>query len=195
MVSILIMLFFIFSIVNVDYSLIIWLTLFWSLILISFFEFIAFQITKKNYLTLGKLEESKNKIKDIIIALAFIGFCYFFIEYSYLIGIETNQFKSYFFGKSKSNISDVLILLTLLKSLVIDNTFFYITKEGLVTHGDYFQNYLWKDFKEYSLIEEQSLIRFKNKNDKFLFIKYEESYFQEDKIEITTVLNKNIPYV
>ena len=74
-------------------------------------------------------------------------------------------------------------------------TFFILTKKDLVTKGNYFEDYLWEDFIEFSLIEEQSLIRFKKKNDKFLFVKYEEPYFQDNKTEILSILNKNILYV
>lgn len=187
-------LFLVFSMVNVNYSITIWLTLFWSLILISLFELIAFYIRKRQYRILGGLEESKTRLKDILVFITIFGIAYVSVKYSYLIDLKSNQFLSFFFGERRSIVSEIF-LLPLLKTLIVDNTFFYITDKGVTTKGNYFEDYLWEDFKDYSLIEEQSLIRFRKKNDNFLFVKYEESYFQENKIEITKVLNKNIAYV
>lgn len=194
MLLLLILLFLVFSMLNINYSGIIWLTLFGGLVLISFFELIAFQICKKRYKVLGKLNIPKTILKDFLIFIAVCLMFYVFVDYIHLVDVESNPFILFFLEEPKYLGSNIFFL-PILKTLIVDNTFFYITDKGITTKGNYFEDYLWEDFKEYSLIEEQSLIRFRKKNDKFLFVKYEESYFQENKIEITKVLNKNIAYV
>ncbi len=196
MVLLTIFLFAIFSLIDVNVSISIVLFLIYLLVGIRIFEIVMFYNVKKKLIKLGEKELFTSKIWGILAALISIIFIYLSIKYSYLLEYEANEFNAYFWSSTKNSTTNFIIVLSFfIRSLIDDNRIFYLTQQGIITHGDYFEEYLWKDFKGFKVIEEQSLIRFTKKNDKFLFVKYKEPYFQENKKEVLSILNKNIPYV
>ncbi|WP_157730125.1 hypothetical protein [Tenacibaculum jejuense] len=189
-------LFFLFSIVDVQLSIEIVVFFIIALVVVKLNELLMIYFRSNYRKSLGRIELFRSKFWDYLISIIAIFLLYLTIRYDYLLELKPNTFVNFFFDPKANHFAYYIISLTYLISLVInDNRIFYYTKQGLVTKGNYFEDYLWEDFKTYTLIEEQSLIRFTKKNDKFLFVKYEESYFQENKTEILNVLNKNIPYV
>ncbi|WP_299674951.1 hypothetical protein [uncultured Tenacibaculum sp.] len=189
-------LFFLFSVIDVQLSIEIVLFLVITLVVVKLYELFMIYFGSSNRILLGKIELFRSKIWDYLISILAIVLLYLTIRYGYLIEFKPNTFVNFFFDSTANHFAYYIISLIYLISFIInDKRIFYFTKQGLVSKANYFEDYLWEDFKAYTLIEEQSLIRFTNKNDKFLFVKYEESYFQENKTEILNVLNKNIPYV
>lgn len=191
-----IILFFVFSLVEVKNSILFFLVFIIPLVIIRFIEVVCFFVKRKSFIKLGERELFDSNIRSIVKGFCFVAFLFFVLKFSNYTDIKPNDFSVFFIGASEtSKYFYAFLFVNLIMNFVDDNMIFYVTKTGLLSKANYFEDYLWKEFKSYKLIEEQSLIRFTKKNDKFLFVKYEESYFQKRKIEITEVLNKNIPYV
>ncbi|WP_442267208.1 hypothetical protein ACSIGC_05820 [Tenacibaculum sp. ZS6-P6] len=189
-------LFFLFGIIDFKVSVEIILFFIIALVVVKLYELLMIFLGSYNRKLLGKIELFRSKFWDYLISMITVVLLYLIVRYDYLLEFKTNTFINFFFDSTSHYFAYYIIFSTYLISLLInDKHIFYFTKKGLVTKGNYFEDYLWEDFKAYTLIEEQSLIRFTKKNDKFLFVKYEESYFQENKTEILNVLNKNILYV
>lgn len=189
-------LFWIFSFIEFESSIMIVVLLISLLVSIKTFKVIMFYYLKNKRKKLGELELFTGKYRDFLISIVVVALLYFSTKYSYLIDFAPTKFLNYFFDISRNPLPYFIISLACLIGMFLTNNHvFYITESGLITFGNYFESYFWNDFIEFSIIEEQSLIRFKKKNNKFLFVKFEESYFEENKEEILKVLNKNILYV
>ena len=189
-------LFWIFSFIEYESSILIVLFIFSLLVSIKIFEVFMFYYLRAKRKKIGELELFTGKFRDYLISIVAVSLLYLSLKYSYLIDFAPTKFLNYFFDISRNPLPYFIISLTYLTGMFLTNNHvFYITESGLIIFGNYFESYFWNDFIEFSIIEEQSLIRFKKKNNKFLFVKFEESYFEENKEEILKVLNKNILYV
>ncbi len=188
-----IILFFVFSVIEVKNSILFFLAFIIPLVIIRFIEVVCFFVNRKKHIKLGKIEFFNDQLKSILINVLAICFLYLVIKYANNIDIKQTNFSSFFTRDNNAfKYLFFVLFIHLIRTFVGDNRVIYLTDRGLLTSVNYFEDYLWKDFKSYKLIKEQSLIRFTKKNDKFLFVKYEELYFDERNLEITEVLNKNI---
>ncbi|WP_299107216.1 hypothetical protein [uncultured Tenacibaculum sp.] len=162
------------------------------LILIKAFEIIMFLIIKKKLLKLGRLELFRSEFLRGLIGIAFPIILLLLLKYSDFFEIEGNNFSTFFLRDTKQLVFYYTIVISLIFRYVVDDTaMFYATNKGLVTRGNYFESYFWSDFLEFKIIKEQSLIRFKKKNGKFLFITYDDTFKEKEELIIES-LSKNL---
>lgn len=186
-------LFFVFSFVKTKYAVGSFLLLAVPLVCIKLYEIVRFYIQKKRSIKLGKMEFNNSPIRMFLIGGMSILFLYAYIKFFNYLDLEPTHFLEFFVGKNgNSPIYYGIMSGMLIRSFIDNPQDFYITKKGLVQSANYFEDYLWRNFSGYKLIEEQSLIRFTKKNGKFLFVNYDASYFEEKQEEIIEILNKNI---
>lgn len=189
-------LFFLFSVIDFQLSVEIVLFLVITLVGFKIYELLIIRFGNYNRKLLGSIELFRSNSWNYVVSIIAIILLYLVLKYHYLLKFETNAFTNFFFDPGSNHFAYYIISVYYVIGLFInDNRIFYFTEQGLVTKGNYFEDYLWQDFKEFSIIEEQYLIRFKKKNNKFLFVKYQERYFEEINSEILKVLKKYIKYV
>lgn len=70
--------------------------------------------------------------------------------------------------------------------------YMYVTEKGIIESMEVHESYLWEDFQSYGVLSDMKLIRFKKKNDKFLFIAYHEEHFNKHREHILTILGENL---
>ncbi|MGB1043212.1 MAG: hypothetical protein ACPGU6_07445 [Tenacibaculum sp.] len=187
-----VVLFFICCYVDWNMSIIVMTILIFSLVFVKVFEIIRFFLRKKTLLKLGRIELFEKKMLNGFILIGITFLLYFFIKNADLIDFRTNDFTTFFLGNTgQFGMYYIIIVLFNLKNFIDDQSVFYLTDKGLVTRGNYFESYFWNDFLGYKIIKEQSLIRFKKKNGKFLFITYDESLQGKEELIIES-LSKNL---
>lgn len=184
-------LFFTFSTWEVKKSIEIFTVLFVLIVVSKVYELIKFYRNKESFLKLGKRELFYNRY---IASFIFLILTVVYIGYLSKINFKLNTKFAHFF--LIENTSSALFY-GLFTSLIISELFgienvFYITDKGISKKWNYFENYKWEDFLDFKIIKEQSLIRFKKKNNKFIFIKYEEETFINNEDLIISKLNKNL---
>lgn len=187
------LLFFIFSLVEVKNSILLFLFFVILIASVKFFEVVYFFSIKKKLLRLGEVELFNDQLRSILISVLAVLFLYVVIKVPNYYEIKLTSFVGFFIGEhSYSKYLFAFLFINVIRTFLDNNRVFYLTNKGLLCPANYFEDYIWQEFKGYKIIEEQSLIRFTKKNDKFLFVKYEESYFEKRNIGITEVLNKNL---
>ncbi|CAL2115095.1 conserved membrane hypothetical protein [Tenacibaculum sp. 190130A14a] len=173
-------------------AIIITLILIFGYVLIGVFELIQFFQRKKELLKLGCIELFRSEFLGVLVSIALPIILYLVISKLDFLNFESNDFTRFFLLESKMNIPFYIVIGTFIANLLInDRRVFYATDKGLVTRGNYFESYFWNDFLGYKIIKEQSLIRFKKKNGKFLFITYDESLQGKEELIIES-LSKNL---
>lgn len=173
-------------------AIIITLALIVGYVLISVFELIQFFKRKKELLKLGRIELFRSEFLGVLVSIALPIILYLLIRKLDFLNFESNDFTRFFLLDSKMNIPFYIVIGTFISNLFInDKRAFYATDKGLVTQGNYFESYFWSDFLEFKIIKEQSLIRFKKKNGKFLFITYDDTFKEKEELIIES-LSKNL---
>lgn len=184
-------LFIIFCIWEIENAIIFFIPLLVFQVVLKVFEVIKFYKYKRRLIKLGEREFFLNQyIASFLVFISFIVYIVYVSRFNFDLNTE---FAYFFLGESgNSGVFYVLFMSLVIRGLFKVNYEVYLTDKGIVKGRSYFEDYLWEDFLSFEIIKEQSLIRFKKKNDKFIFIKYEEDTFKNREGLIISKLNKNL---
>ncbi|WP_299136208.1 hypothetical protein [uncultured Tenacibaculum sp.] len=184
-------LFIMFCIWEIENAIIFFIPLLVFLIVLKVLEVIKFYKNKRRLVKLGEREFFLNQyIVSFLILISFIVYVVHVSKFNFDLNTE---FAYFFLGENgNSGFFYGLLMSLVIRGLFESNYEVYLTDKGIVKGRSYFEDYLWEDFLSFEIIKEQSLIRFKKKNDKFIFIKYEEDTFKNREDLIISKLNKNL---
>ncbi|CAM1355207.1 MULTISPECIES: hypothetical protein [Tenacibaculum] len=184
-------LFIMFCIWEIENAIIFFIPLLVFLIVLKVLEVIKFYKNKRRLVKLGEREFFLNQyIASFLILISFIVYVVYVSKFNFDLNTE---FAYFFLGENgNSGFFYGLLMSLVIRGLFESNYEVYLTDKGIVKGRSYFEDYLWEDFLSFEIIKEQSLIRFKKKNDKFIFIKYEEDTFKNREDLIISKLNKNL---
>ncbi|WP_435263988.1 hypothetical protein [Tenacibaculum sp. nBUS_03] len=170
-------LFIIFCIWEIENAIIFFIPLLVFQVVLKVFEVIKFYKYKRRLIKLGEREFFLNQyIASFLVFISFIVYIVYVSRFNFDLNTE---FAYFFLGESgNSGFFYGLFMSLVIRGLFKVNYEVYLTDKGIVKGRSYFEDYLWEDFLSFEIIKEQSLIRFKKKNDKFIFIKYEEDTFK-----------------
>lgn len=157
-------------------------------------ESIRYRIRRDELIELGEEEHFHKKYIGYLISIAFVVFIYLSMTNEWLKGWlgEVSIFRDF---------HDAFYLVVLIPQLIEFSigflfkemgVFMYATKKGILYSMNTQEKYQWEDFNSYKIISDQKLLRFEKKNLKYLFISYEEKYFNKYREEILTILDKKL---
>lgn len=153
---------------------------------------IRYRIRRDNLIELGEEEHFHKKYISYLFLILFVLFIFFGVTRIEEFDIFPQMRKDY-----NINFSIIIFLPQLIQFILgiafkEMGVFMYATKKGILYSMNTQEKYQWEDFNSYKIISDQKLLRFEKKNLKYLFISYEEKYFNKYREEILTILDKKL---
>ncbi|WP_431164594.1 hypothetical protein [Tenacibaculum halocynthiae] len=171
-----------------DYEILVFFSLSYSFFILV--DSVRYLLKRKDLVEIGELEFFNKKYVDFVYLLLLIFFIFFLLPKV----LEFLKFKGL---RNDFNFTLIIFAPQLLQFIIgvfskEVGTFLYITERGLLSSMDTRESYFWDDFINYKIINDQKLFRFEKKNNKYLFISYDEKYFENNKKEILGIIKQNL---